>query len=288
VEADGWTLLWQNRKYRLWDAGAANWAIVTDVAAPNGIERVNGKPFFWLGGPPADLRVTARDAGCVYATATVTPGPRVSQATVRHVTVASSAGSTEHLTFAAGGNRFGWLVGSGVNHVTLTADDPPDVPSPASDPRPLVTGLSDLTIRSTTGYGTARLQQINNPNGLEELQGRPFFWIGGRPTTIHIGSDRAANVSLRADLVLGPSIAPAVTTRRLRIRGSGDDEPRETNVGAGPWSAQIAVNAGDTVIELEAGDPVAVPVQPNGDRRPLVIGVRDLQVSASPATADCR
>ncbi len=101
-EMQGWTLVWQNAVYRLWNTGSSNWAIVTEVRVPNGLERVAEKPFFWMGGGPTRLRLIAREAGCVRVSATMIPGPRVKRTDGRTITIESTAGQHETVALSAG------------------------------------------------------------------------------------------------------------------------------------------------------------------------------------------
>jgi hypothetical protein len=291
AEGQNWKLVWQNAKYRLWDAGSANWAIVTDAQVPNGIERLNGKPFFWLGGGPTTLQVSARDAGCVQASAIMTPGPSVRSSTFRKITIVSSGGTTESLSFAPGRNRFGWFVRTGTNRVDLRPDDEPDGPRQGADRRPLVAGLGEMAILAIGGVRSpptsARIEGVTNPNGIEQLDGQPFFWLGAGPATVRISSESLVSTRLQAELFLGPSVASSVSTRRLRIRASGHATFREAEVGAGDWVEPITLRPGETIVQLDTAPPAVLRPQTNGDRRPLVLGVRNLRLEAD-SVWNCR
>ncbi len=283
---EGWTLVWQNAAYRLWDTGASNWAIVTEARVPNGLEQVGGKPFFWIGGGPTALRLIAREAGCVLVSATMVPGPSVKRTDGRTITIETSAGQHDTVALMPGQNRFAWRVQPDANDITLAANDEPDLPRRGSDQRPLVVGLTNLTTHVEQSF--ARVRDIDNPNGLEQLDGQPFFWLGAGPATVHVVSDAAGTGFLTADLVAGPSLSPTVTSRRLRIRVSTTGRSYDVIVASGPWTLPIDVVAGETLVQIEALDHPTLLQQKNGDRRPLVLGVRNLRVNSTTLSQSCR
>ncbi len=282
----GWTLVWQSAAYRLWDTGSSNWAIVTEARVPNGLERVAERPFFWLGGGPTALRLIAREAGCVRVSATMVPGPSVKRTNGRTITIDSSAGQHETVALLPGQNRFAWRVQPDVNDITLSAKDEPDLPPQGPDKRPLVVGLTDLTTQ--VEQSSARIGAIDSPNGLEQVEGQPFFWLGAGPATVHVVSDAAGTGFLTADLVAGPSLSPTVTTRRLQIRVATTGRSYDVVVASGPWTLPIDVGAGETVVQIEALDHPTLLQQANGDRRPLVLGVRNLRVNSTALSESCR
>jgi hypothetical protein len=114
-------------------------------------------------------------------------------------------------------------------------------------------------------------------NGIEAVDGRPFFWIGGLPFEVVITSPRTGAVELSATFVAGPSIDPATRGRRVAIAG-GAAPPCLEVVHEGPSAVYIPVTAGDNHVSIEAVDPIAIPVQANGDTRPLALGVVHPQI----------
>jgi hypothetical protein len=67
-------------------------------------------------------------------------------------------------------------------------------------------------------------------------------------------------------------------TRRLRV-STDAGFVRDFDVTAGDNSLPVPVKAGRTVISLLGLDAVTRPVQPNGDSRPMLVGIRAPQLS---------
>jgi hypothetical protein len=286
-EAQAWTLVWQNAAYRLWDTGQNNWAIVTEVNVPNSIERVGGKPFFWMGGGPTTFRLIARESGCVHVSATMIPGPRVKRSDGRTITIESTAGQHETVTLVPGQNQFAWRVQQDVNDITLTSTDEPDLTPQGPDKRPLVAGLTDLATQ--IDRVPAHIEAIDSPNGLEQVEGQPFFWLGAGPATVRLVNSTAGKILLVADLLPGPALSSNVTTRRLRVRIPATGDQHDAVVASGKWTLPITLGSGSTLVHLEALDRATILQHPNGDRRPLVLGVRNLRVeSTDDLSATCR
>jgi hypothetical protein len=53
---------------------------------------------------------------------------------------------------------------------------------------------------------------------------------------------------------------------------------RIISVRGGPESVHVPLMRGNTVIRIEALDAPTVLVQPNGDRRPLVVGIQGMRI----------
>jgi hypothetical protein len=125
------------------------------------------------------------------------------------------------------------------------------------------------------------LVEVIAPNGLEQVNGQSFFWLGGPPASVVIRSDTRRDVELGMTFVGGPSVEPGLGTRRVRVRVPKTGWTRELVVYGGPERVRVPVERGSTVIGLEALDPQVVPIQPNGDTRPLIVGVQGLGVAAA-------
>jgi hypothetical protein len=279
VEAQSWTLVWRAGSFRLWDTTGSSWAIVTDVENPNGVERVAEKPFLWLGGGTTRLHVIAQGHTCLGVTGTMVPGPQVSRPDGRTMLIQSAIGPPSTITMTAGTNHFVVSLPPGASEVDLTPQDQPDRPAGNTDRRTLIAGLTDL--RSSL-LEPPRLIDIDNKNGLEQSLGEPFFWMGNGATRLRLRASRSGDVNLAADFMLGPSVAATVPFRRLRLTGPGFTNPIDIAVSGGPMTTRIPVEQGDTVVSMEALDPPTILRQPNGDPRPLILGVRGLHVVSDP------
>jgi hypothetical protein len=129
----------------------------------------------------------------------------------------------------------------------------------------------------TGAQGWAVSATVQNPNGFD-VTPAPFLWLGGGTTQINLLASRSGVLSIGAQFVSGPSGSPTVHTRHVRLTSSAG---LETTVDVEPGAGSIAlpVGEGETVWTLTPTDPVVVPVQPNGDVRPLLIGMSSPTVS---------
>jgi 4-amino-4-deoxy-L-arabinose transferase-like glycosyltransferase len=126
--------------------------------------------------------------------------------------------------------------------------------------------------------GRAEIVRIEAPNGLELLNGESFFWLGGPPVTVLVHSARQQAAALTATFVPGPSVAPHLRARRVRVVVPALAWSRIISVRGGPESVHVPLMRGNTVIRIEALDAPTVLVQPNGDRRPLVVGIQGMRI----------
>lgn len=123
-----------------------------------------------------------------------------------------------------------------------------------------------------------QLLGIEAPNGLERQEADTFFWLGGSAAIVRVASQARQEVDLAAIFVPGPSVGEAVATRRLRVRALGTTHDRV--VSNGPGTIRVTVDRGETVVSLEALDEQTIFIQPNGDTRPLILGIRGLRIES--------
>jgi hypothetical protein len=252
VELGDWTPVWRNTAYTLWDTGERNWAIATEVGGT--IADGTAKGIDVTAGP-VSAKVFARRDGCMELAATLA---NTSQ------TARLEAPFTSRVQLRAGENTIT------IGPVAREASGAPQTPT---------TLLTHLTSRISA---LVDMVNVENQNGLEQVGGQPFFWLGGAPARVHLVSS-TTSVLIKADLGIGPSLGPAETTRRLRIAVDATGFSQTIVVGNGPVEIPVVVPIGNTDIVLEALDRPTIPVQPNGDGRPLVLGVRNL-TAESPQT----
>lgn len=138
----------------------------------------------------------------------------------------------------------------------------------SSDPYVLWQILSD---------GWVVLDQIENRNGIERLDGEPFFWIGDGDTTVKVLASKEGIVHLRGMLLLGPSV-PEKATRTLMVTTDAGYQV-ELSLAGGAGDIPVPVHTGSNQIVLRSLDHPTRTRQPNGDTRPLVLGVRGLNIS---------
>jgi hypothetical protein len=130
-----------------------------------------------------------------------------------------------------------------------------------------------------------RLTGVRNANGLERVDGRPFFWLGRGTTTLTLEAASAGRVTLAADIRPGAS-NPEALERHLRVSAALGAYDLAIPDSQRNLSFTIGVAAGANDVELRSLDRVTVPIFPNGDTRPLLLGVSGLHVAAFTARSD--
>jgi hypothetical protein len=140
----------------------------------------------------------------------------------------------------------------------------------------LVSGIHEDAIWSNRMFSlipvdTPQILQIENPNGLETFQGEPFVWVGTHPTRITVRTPCTGIFLLKArEFFLGPS-APELDFRTIVIETAvSSKEYRFTKISDG---IPIHLGKGTHEFKIWCSNPPSVLVQPNGDRRPLLIGI---------------
>lgn len=121
------------------------------------------------------------------------------------------------------------------------------------------------------------IESIVNPNGMEGTKERPFFWIGAGQTSVIVKSGRKGTLRLEGEFRAGPSVAGKPNRDLLIMTSGGYEEVKE--LGTGPATLAIPVEAGRTRIQLIGLDTKVVSKMANGDPRPLLIGVDNLRVA---------
>ena len=119
--------------------------------------------------------------------------------------------------------------------------------------------------------------EIRNRNGLEKMGGKSFFWIGDGDTEIDLLSTENGTAAISAEFLLGPSL-PDKPDRRLVLL---TDQGYQANIlisENGPQNIIFPVVGGKNSVILYSPDRPSVSVTGNGDRRPLLIGVRGLKI----------
>jgi len=142
-------------------------------------------------------------------------------------------------------------------------------------------------LRVLPAEGLMMLADVSNPNGAEQMNGQPFFWIGTADTEVRIVSTSDGVADLSARLFPGPSGSPGAP-RRLAVRLDSGIETRALVVGDdGVQSIRVPVHAGDNRIYLRALDPPTQILA--GDPRPLMIGMMapGVRVVAASTTDAC-
>jgi hypothetical protein len=259
---------------------------IRHIANANGSERLDGRPFFWLGAGDTVVTLDASKAGTARLVADFLAGPGGPPQSGRRIRIVADGARARELTVGPGRNALVFPVRAGENRVVLRALDPPvRANNGASDTRSLLMGLRVLRIDlADAPVSSAIIEQIDNPNGLEHVGGEPFLWIGGRrPTRIVVRTDEDGELLLSGRFSFGPSRSNGAV-RRLAVALNGGP-PRIVTIAPGQQAIPIFVRRGPTELELTAVDAPQVATLPNGDTRPLIVGVSGLTVLLEATTA---
>ena len=125
------------------------------------------------------------------------------------------------------------------------------------------------------------LTTVENPNGLEAVDGVPFVWIAAsKPTAFIIKAFRAGEFELGSrQLIFGGVPGP---THPIEV--TDDSGTREVILRAGDLTIPVRLRAGMNRITIRSTAIVANTLQANGDTRELMLGLTGYFVkSASPA-----
>jgi hypothetical protein len=120
---------------------------------------------------------------------------------------------------------------------------------------------------------------VRNDNGVENWDGESGLWLGQGSTEIRLLSSRAGTVVLAGYFSRGPSL-PGKADREILVQPEHGSERIMRITADAPQSISIPVQAGQTRVMLRALDKPTLTVLPNGDHRPLLVGIRGLKILA--------
>jgi hypothetical protein len=119
------------------------------------------------------------------------------------------------------------------------------------------------------------LLHISNPNDLEVLHGKPFFWMGGGLTTFDVKSSFTGSIQVSFKAIAGPS-HPEAAKRHLRITAGNFN--KLITIQPGSVRLEVPVQAGENEITFDVIEKPTRAILPNGDTRPLILGVLNLKM----------
>jgi hypothetical protein len=122
------------------------------------------------------------------------------------------------------------------------------------------------------------LTHIENPNGIEEWEGERSFWIGAGTTTISLFSSGDGQAVISGKFSSGPSL-PERPERSLIITAENGHTNSVTITTTSKYSFLIPLVRGKNIISLYSPDIPTLKKMPNGDARPLLIGVQGLKTT---------
>jgi hypothetical protein len=281
AKARHWRMVWSGGPYQLWQPENAEWAAITNITNANGIEQLDGERFFWVGNGPTVIHVLAAHTGVLQLSANLLLGPSLPEQPIRRLQVAVGNLISQTVTAENGYQVLAIPAAAGENTITLTPLDEPSVAvTNGTDSRPLLLGVKGLAVvlqqASASSIGQLALSGIENPNGLERVDGQQFFWIGQGTTVLHVKSNRSGMAQLSAQFLLGPSL-PEKIDRRLQIT-TNHGYQTQTTLGNGVDIVTVPIIAGTTNISIKSLDTPSQSETNQGDTRPLLLGVKGLQI----------
>ena len=117
---------------------------------------------------------------------------------------------------------------------------------------------------------------VQAPNGLEDVNGKPFVWLGNNVTRFLIVSKIAQTATFSAAVCLtGPS-HPEDENRQIRISIGGNVWQAEVS---GTLSIEVPLKSGLNFLGIASQDASMVSAQPEGEPRVLPLGLWDYRIS---------
>jgi hypothetical protein len=128
------------------------------------------------------------------------------------------------------------------------------------------------------------LTGLENPNGLEKWGARQGFWVSQEKTVIHLLANVECQVMFSADFCPGPSL-PGKIERTVLIE-NGKSYHKVFTLQNDRKSFLLPLSAGGNQIFLRSLDQPTLPRLPNGDKRPLLVGVTGIQIEIAPSRSN--
>jgi hypothetical protein len=270
-----WPVIWSIGEYTLAKPVQAPWAVPVQIKNENGLESLKGHPFFWMGKGDTYITVLASESGLVSIEADFHAGPSLPGQPSRQLLV--MAGSTYHrqISLTNGPATIAIPVQAGQTQIVLRPLDRATVDRLSSgEQRPLVLGADNMTMHLSNT--PVIVEQIQNQNGLEEIDGTPFFWMGQGDTIIDVVAAYAGALRLSAEWLPGGNI-PNQLERNLLLQLDTGYRHIFTVYG-GRNTITIPIPAGASRIQLRPLDRPLEITRTDGETRPLILGVHNLTV----------
>jgi hypothetical protein len=118
---------------------------------------------------------------------------------------------------------------------------------------------------------------IYNPNGIENWEGDRGFWLGKGDARIDFISSKNGQVMIEGQFIRGPSL-PDKASREMLIFNAQGYQTSVAIIEDGRQTLSLPVSIGKNAIFLRCLDKPTLALLPNGDTRPLLLGVRGLRI----------
>ena len=122
----------------------------------------------------------------------------------------------------------------------------------------------------------ARVVDVQAPNGLEHVNGKPFVWLGNNSTRFLIVSKLEQTVTFAAEECLtGPS-RPGCKVRQIRISIGGNVWQSDIR---GALSIEVPLKPGLNFLDIACAGPFSGLGATNGNTNALPLGLWDYRIS---------
>jgi hypothetical protein len=122
----------------------------------------------------------------------------------------------------------------------------------------------------------AKVVEVQAPNGLEHVNGKPFVWLGNNATRFFIVSKIAQTANFSAEECLTGPTRSEDKDRQIHISIGGKVWQADVS---GALSLQVPLQPGLNFLDITFQDPPAASVQASGDTKPLPLGLWDYRIS---------
>jgi len=117
---------------------------------------------------------------------------------------------------------------------------------------------------------------VQSPNGLEDVNGKPFVWLGNNATRFLIVSKMGQTATFLAEgCFTGPS-GTEDKDRRISVSIGGTVWQEDVT---GALSLQVRLKPGLNILEIGSHDASTASEQPDGDTKALPLGLWDYRIS---------
>ncbi len=115
------------------------------------------------------------------------------------------------------------------------------------------------------------LKGVDNPNGLETIDGLDFIWVSNKPTLFYIESNISGSIRLFGTrMFIGPSASerPKITINVQDVNGSRLEDFSNDTI-----SINFTIEKGTNAVGLRVVDEPSTTAFSNGDNRALMLGI---------------
>ncbi|MEI8064223.1 MAG: hypothetical protein WCH84_09190 [Verrucomicrobiota bacterium] len=259
--------------------GTANRMELIGIDNANGLETVNGRPFFWIGGGDSCLSLHCATNGTALLGFCASAGPSLPETSERLLLLRTESSFSRLIRINDNPNvEVTFPVRHGLNRVYLTPLDKPTAKTLSNgDPRTLLVGVSGLSVKLLPDAAVIReadqftLRLTTGWYGVEHSGEDWWAWSTGRGQ-ISVFSKKAGSVILTG--ALGSASHPNIID--VFVNGIKADTWSPSEYGpTGIPPVHFALNIGENIIEFVSQKPaVTLPT----DKRLLAIMVKNLGI----------